>query len=475
MTIAASAFPRLSPSGRRVVAGQSVIVIDRTIEVGPGTGAQWADEETLYYVRQPDGAFMMWRASGAGVVRGAGFNTFSAAGVDHWAGADDLGPGPRVVFSNGAVIGGWSGPALSEDRSVWAALVQQTGAIQTGHGRPSRFADANCRELRWCGRALAWGVLEAGHWQIAGQLDVGGFSAPTLLNVEREEFWPVPLLVDGVMWLLTHSHDRLLLRPWGATQGYVVATGYTSYPDAKALPDGRIRVMWDAGRDVLGERVIDPHSPRVDLRPGVVTPDPDPVDPDPPQERPVRLEPKHSALIDAFAARFPPPGGDEDALRDHWTPRLVEQFVFSFPGEGWCWKSTSPGSRPSSDVIARRDGGGMWGYDVILNAGRPNWALASNAGPIDLRTQAPIPMNPVNHLGATTPVDPDPDPDTPKPPTPTVDLGPVLAAIGALTAEVQALREAQASHEQNEENRYHNLGDQQRLMNDVLARIDARG
>lgn len=130
-----------------------------------------------------------------------------------------------------------------------------------------------------------------------------------------------------------------------------------------------------------------------------------PVNP-PPQETPVRLESKHSALIEAFAARFPPPGGDEDALRDHWTPKLVEQFVFSFPGEGWCWKSTSPGSRPSSDVIARQVSGGMWGYDLIPGAGTSGWRLESNPGPIDLRTQAPIRMNPVNHLGAAPPVTP---------------------------------------------------------------------
>jgi hypothetical protein len=142
-----------------------------------------------------------------------------------------------------------------------------------------------------------------------------------------------------------------------------------------------------------------------------------PVNP-PPEETPVQLESKHSALIKTFAARFPPPGHDEDALRDHWTPKLIEQFVFSFPGEGWCWKSTSPGGRPSSDVIARQVNGGMWGYDLILSAGRPNWSLATNAGPIDLRSQAAIPMRAVNHLGATTPpVTPPTQPPVTPPPS----------------------------------------------------------
>jgi hypothetical protein len=150
-----------------------------------------------------------------------------------------------------------------------------------------------------------------------------------------------------------------------------------------------------------------------------------PIDPpvtpppvDPPQEQPVRLEQKHSDLIEAFAARFTPPGHDEDALRDHWTPKLIEQFVFSFPNEGWCWKSTSPGSRPSSDVIARQVSDGMWGYDLIPGAGTSGWRLESHPGPIDLRTQAPIRMNPVNHLGSAPPTNPGtPPPVTPPPST----------------------------------------------------------
>jgi len=148
--------------------------------------------------------------------------------------------------------------------------------------------------------------------------------------------------------------------------------------------------------------------------PPVEPPPPPPVEP--PKETPVRLEQKHSDLIDAFAAKFPPPGGNEDELRDHWTPKLIEQFVFSFPNEGWCWKSTSPGGRPSSDVIARQAGGGMWGYDLIPNAGTSAWRLESNAGPIDLRTQASIRMNPVNHLGSTQPPPGTPPTQPPVPP-----------------------------------------------------------
>jgi hypothetical protein len=207
--------------------------------------------------------------------------------------------------------------------------------------------------------------------------------------------------------------------------------------------------------------------------------EPPPVTPpvEPPKETPVRLEPRHSDLIEAFAARFPPPGGNEDALRDHWTPKLVEQMVFSFPGEGWCWKSTSRGSRPSSDVIARQVNGGMWGYDLIPDAGTPRWRLDAHAGPIDLRTQAPIAMAPVNHLGEAPPVTPPTQPPTQPPVTPpaqAVDLSPVLAELRALRGDVQALRESHDAHERASEQRYENHGDQHRLMNEGLAQLLAR-
>jgi hypothetical protein len=263
VTIAASAFPRLSPSGLRVVAGEKVIVVDQSIEVGPGAAAQWASETAIYYTRQPDGAFMVWDGRSA-IVRQPGFNTFSVGGPGRWAGynAED-----GVTFDSGTHMPDWSSPALSEDPSVWAAVVHNTGRLLTGIGTPARYASGNCNNLRFCGRALAWNVFVDGRWQIAGVRDLLKVptETPALLNIAREEFWPVPLLVNGELWLLTHTHDRLLLRPWGSHEGYVVATGNTSHPDVKQRPDGRIRIVWDALHDRLGEALIDPTTARQDL------------------------------------------------------------------------------------------------------------------------------------------------------------------------------------------------------------------
>jgi hypothetical protein len=261
MATQASAFPRLSPSGRRVVAGEKVIVIDQSIDVGPGTSGQWGDDDQIFYTRQPDGAFMEWHSGAPASVIHAGFNAFSVGGKNRWAGYSAA--RGVVQFDNGTVVVGWSGPALSDDPSVWAAVIHATGEIVTSHGRPQRFADRDCRDLRWCGRALVWNVYVLGRWQIAGCREPGAIV--DLLNVEPEEFAPVPLLVNGELWLMTHSHNRLLLRPWGLRTGYVVATGITNTPDAKQLPDGLVRVVWDAGRNVLGDVSRDPSAPMVSL------------------------------------------------------------------------------------------------------------------------------------------------------------------------------------------------------------------
>jgi hypothetical protein len=253
MAIQASAVPRLSPSGRRIVAGEKSIVVDQSIDVGPGTSGQWGDDEQVFYTRQADGAFMEWHNGSIATVINGGFNAFSVGGKNRWAGYSAA--RGVVQFDNGTIVPGWSGPALSDDASVWAAVIHARGEIVTSHGRPQRFADRDCRDLRWCGRALVWNVYVLGRWQIAGCREPG--AVVDLLNIEPEEFAPVPLLVNGELWLMTHSNDRLLLRPWGLRTGYVVATGITNTPDAKQLPDGRVRVVWDAGHNVLGDITID--------------------------------------------------------------------------------------------------------------------------------------------------------------------------------------------------------------------------
>lgn len=146
--------------------------------------------------------------------------------------------------------------------------------------------------------------------------------------------------------------------------------------------------------------------------------EPPPVTPppvNPPEERPLEFEQKHTALMEAVNARFPAPVKSEPLMRD-WTQLLMEQFAFSFPGEGWGCKSTSRGGTQSFDVGARQAGGRLWGYDLALNGGRADAELDTSPGAMDLTGQAFISVTARNHLGSAPPVTPPTQPPVTPPP-----------------------------------------------------------
>lgn len=45
--------------------------------------------------------------------------------------------------------------------------------------------------------------------------------------------------------------------------------------------------------------------------------------------------------------------GDNDGASRELTERIVQQVEFTFPGQGWCWKSADPNRPPSKDSLAR--------------------------------------------------------------------------------------------------------------------------
>jgi hypothetical protein len=413
----ADRFPSISPDGLRIAAsalprgGQAVqFVGDVSGEWQPvpvefdASGGVWLTSTDLLFTRNKprdaqDGAILRWD--------GRIIDLYHDPGLEGWS------------CHNGR-FAGWrrsdrlKSITLSGDGHV-------AGTVDLGDGRNVALGVDDIEidrgpigEPRYTGEALVWVKYVDGIRRVFGRRSHGAATEP-LSVFPDDEFWPLAVETPRGLYLLTHGHPEkgrpLFLRPWGQTRGHIVAHGFTDRPDALEV-DGGVLVAF-SNLVALQRVVVNLAAPLVDP----VAPPPPPPPVDPPKETPVQLESKHSQLIEAFAARFPPPGGDEDALRDHWTPKLIEQFVFSFPNEGWCWKSTNPGGRPSSDVIARQVSGGMWGYDVIPGAGTSGWSLNSRPGPIDLRTQAPIRMNPVNHLGATTPpvTPPTQPPVTPSP------------------------------------------------------------
>lgn len=120
----------------------------------------------------------------------------------------------------------------------------------------------------------------------------------------------------------------------------------------------------------------------------------------------------HAAVVVAFAAKYPCPGGEgeSEAARD-WTRKLAEQFAFSFPNEGWGHKSAGGGRPPSTDVIATH--APFIGYDVIGGQGRAGWTLNIHPGSEVLTGQEFIAVTPTDWLGTGSGAGPTKPPVTP--------------------------------------------------------------
>jgi hypothetical protein len=115
------------------------------------------------------------------------------------------------------------------------------------------------------------------------------------------------------------------------------------------------------------------------------------------------------------------------------TLTIAQQLAHSFPGEVWGQKNAGSGRETSRDTIARKmPNGRLFGVRVL-----PTLHLWYILG----AEQVFEPVVPVNHLGTPVvvpPVDPPPV-DPPVTPVAPGDLAPVLAAIQALAAKVEAL------------------------------------
>lgn len=263
-------FPRLSPAGR-IAGGSTAITIVGGRQVTPnGFAPQWADEHTLYYSRHEGNEFVRaieqadgsWREEH--VTRG--FNSFAALGP-LWGGFYNDAGAAWIAWSTGPLQANAGSPALyASGQRAW--LEYSTGRLfLNGSVLDSRA----CTEPRVQGDLLVWRA-EDGR-DVCARLPNG--QVENRLNVEPQEFWPVPLLSPaGESWILTNSQTRCLLRPVGSMLGYIIRAGeHTNFPDARFLPNGLIRVTWTDDAGNLTVEDINPLSTRVDLR---LTPPPPP-------------------------------------------------------------------------------------------------------------------------------------------------------------------------------------------------------
>lgn len=195
------------------------------------------------------------------------------------------------------------------------------------------------------------------------------------------------------------------------------------------------------------------------------------------------LEPKHTALIEAFADRYGLPGFSKEEGQA-WIAKLAGTFAARFPNEGWGTKRASETRPLSNESIARPHGGRLWSYDLIIGAGAPGQRLEPRAHAEDISDQVFVSVQPFDFLGGGGS---NPPPDTgggnggtDPPPAPTVDLSALIAEMNesqdiqrqTLAAIVELNAALSRVHGSLEELRAHDLvsANEQRITRDqVLA------
>lgn len=274
-------YPRLSPNAQHDARGHDRIVIDGRDTGLLGTTPVWADDETVFYTRQPDGAAMRIsrRTLLPIVAREAGGNPPIAAALGSWA-IQRFDP-PRTIASDGEVLTGRVSPQLIAN-SLWRSTLSQTDNSLGVDARDTELQTIDPGHIVWHrwsnqGTTLVWQRVNG---TMAGIVDWANPQARAVVEL-GQGFKPVPVWTGRELMVLYHTEDRLLLSEWGRPIGYVLETGFnggSAYThDAGAVSQSVIRVLYhDAAgnpRETL-KLLVDP---RVSLTPPVVVPPP--VDP----------------------------------------------------------------------------------------------------------------------------------------------------------------------------------------------------
>lgn len=249
---------------------------------------------------------------------------------------------------------------------------------------------------------------------------------------------PITIETPEGPWLLFMTNSDLRLRPWNSELGYIITTGEDQNFNAYArYIGGNIQVVWNTATGELQKRLFGLHDNKVSVASAVIpTPNPDPNPNPEPEPEPIKMPELPQAVQDIvqqlYTRHLDLARGDDDQRRQ-LTKMIVEQTVFNFPNDGYCWKASSPNNPPSKDSMARQLDGKLYSWDLFNGANRKP---IINPPTDDITGQHAIVLAGVNHLGAP---EPKPEPEPVPVPNPTLEL---KARMTALEATFTALNES---------------------------------
>lgn len=149
-----------------------------------------------------------------------------------------------------------------------------------------------------------------------------------------------------------------------------------------------------------------------------------------------------------YIGKFPIPQGPmgeefEETARQ-WSIAFAEQVNFELPGQGWGMKRADPNRPISKDTIALQANGRLLIWDLLNGTGTGRPQLSPDPDSEDVTGQFFVGYAGVNHLGVPAAGGGGATGGQASG-TASVDLGPVLAALGVMGEALTAIRTDQAA------------------------------
>lgn len=260
-------FPHFSPSGANLVCGTAELWINRTQNMGfgylgcPSATRAWINETTVVYssteTPELDRGYGLYscRVGGTRQPLGVSGNFYElAVGLGRWAGWDGS---IRTSWGETITADGPRAPAVSSTHFAYLLdgysdrqrLILDGATIDRAPITSPRMSEQALCYVRWTDTGMeVWG------------LRIDAPDVPRRLSVsDAIEYEAIPIDRGGDVWVLSYDATRLILRPFGENDGYIVATGETMYPHGVyQTSSGQFRIAWSSSTGVYAERFIDP-------------------------------------------------------------------------------------------------------------------------------------------------------------------------------------------------------------------------